>query len=211
MKEETERNLKLTIDDYKIIPNGIDTSFFEFHNLTENRFKILTIRSLSKKVYDIEKTIEVLENLPEKYTLDIYGEGIYKEQYQKLIASKKLENRVQIIYRFLERSEMKALFLNYGAFISTTRMDSQGVTMMEAAASGLLVVTTDNSSKQEFIHDAVNGVLGNSAKKIAAKIVAITNNKSRFEEVVVKGRKSMEVIDISTTIRKEMELLKQYL
>jgi glycosyltransferase involved in cell wall biosynthesis len=211
MKEETERNLKLTIDDYKIIPNGIDTSFFEFHNLTENRFKILTIRSLSKKVYDIEKTIEVLENLPEKYTLDIYGEGIYKEQYQKLIASKKLENRVQIISRFLERSEMKALFLNYGAFISTTRMDSQGVTMMEAAASGLLVVTTDNSSKQEFIHDAVNGVLGNSAKKIAAKIVAITNNKSRFEEVVVKGRKSMEVIDISTTIRKEMELLKQYL
>ncbi len=83
--------------------------------------------------------------------------------------------------------------------------------MMEAAASGLLVVTTDNSSKQEFIHDAVNGILGNSAKKIAAKIVAITNNKSRFEEVVVKGRKSMEVIDISTTIRKEMELLKQYL
>ena len=211
MKEETERNLKLTIDDYKIIPNGIDTAFFEFHNLAEKRFKILTIRSLSNKVYDIEKTIEVLENLPEKYTLDIYGEGIYKEQYQKLIASKKLENRVQIISRFLERSEMKSLFLNYGAFISTTRMDSQGVTMMEAAASGLLVVTTDNSSKNEFIQDDVDGVLGDSAEVIADKIVAITNNKSRFEEVVARGRKSMEAIDISKTVRKEIELLKQYI
>lgn len=205
MKEETERNLKLTIDNYEIIPNGIDTSFFEFHNLTENRFKILTIRSLSNKVYDIEKTIEVLENLPEKYTLDIYGEGIYKNKYQKLIASKKLENRVQIISRFLERSEMKKLFLNYGTFISTTRMDSQGVTMMEAASSGLLVVTTDNSSKKEFIQDTVNGILGNSAEEIAAKIVAITSNKSRFEEIVIKGRKSIENIDVSKTVKKEIE------
>lgn len=208
MKEEAERNLNLTIDNYKIIPNGIDTSFFEFHNLIENRFKILTIRSLSSKVYDIEKTIEVLDNLPEKYTLDIYGEGMYKEQYQHLITSKGLKNRVKIISRFLEREEMKTLFLNYGVFISTTRMDSQGVTMMEASASGLLVVTTDNSSKNEFILDSVNGVLGNSAEEIADKIVAITSNKNRFEEVVVKGRKSMEVIDISKTVKKEIELLK---
>ncbi len=209
MKEDTERNLNLTISDYKIIPNGIDTSFFEFKNQVDKRFKIVTIRSLSNKVYDIEKTIEVLDNLPEKYTLDIYGEGIYKNKYQKLIASKKLENRVKIISRFLERSEMKKLFLNYGAFISTTRMDSQGVTMMEAASSGLLVVTTDNSSKKEFIQDAVNGILANSAEEIAAKIVAITSNKSRFEEIVVKGRKSIENIDISKTVKKEIELLEK--
>ena len=83
--------------------------------------------------------------------------------------------------------------------------------MMEAAASGLLVVTTDNSSKNEFIQDDVDGVLGDSAEVIADKIVAITNNKSRFEEVVARGRKSMEAIDISKTVRKEIELLKQYI
>lgn len=209
MKEETERNLKMTIEDYKIIPNGIDTSFFEFHSQTENRFKMVTIRSLSNKVYDIEKTIEVLENLPEQYTLDIYGEGIYKEQYQRLIDSKQLGSRVKIISKFLERAQMKELFLNYGVFISTTRMDSQGVTMMEAASTGLLVVTTDNSSKREFIKDDVSGILGKSAAEIASKIIAVTDNKSRFEEVVKNGRASMEKIDIAKTVSSELKLIKQ--
>ncbi len=209
MKNEAERNLKLKIDAYKMIPNGIETSFFRFQKQTDKRFKILTIRSLSNKVYDIEKTIEVLECLPEKFSLDIYGEGTYKNQYQKLIDSKKLGHRVKIIPKFLERDEMKFIFQQYGIFISTTRMDSQGVTMMEAGSAGLLIVTTDNSSKNEFIKDQVNGILGVSATEISKKILALTNNKNHFEEVVANGRSSMELIDISKTVQKEVKLLKQ--
>lgn len=209
MKEETERNLKLTIDKYKIIPNGIDTSFFEFQNQVEKRHKIVTIRSLSNKVYDIEKTIEVLANLPAKYTLDIYGQGIYKEQYQKLIAAKNLEHRVKIISSFLEREQMRDLFLEYGAFISTTRMDSQGVTMMEAGAAGLLIITTDNTSKQEFIKDGYTGILGKEAKEIADKVFALTDNKKRFEAVVANARQAMVEMDNSKTVQREIELLKQ--
>jgi len=209
MKNEAERNLKLAIDAYKIIPNGIETSFFRFQNQTEKRFKVLTIRSLSNKVYDIEKTIEVLDCLPEKFSLDIYGEGMYKDQYQKLIDFKKLGHRVKIIPKFLERDQMKSIFQQYGIFISTTRMDSQGVTMMEAGSAGLLIVTTDNSSKNEFIKDQVNGILGVYPNDISQKIQALTNNKNHFEEVVANGRSYMEGIDISKTVQKEVKLLKQ--
>jgi len=207
MKEDAEKNLNLTISDFKIIPNGIDTSFFEFKNQVDKRFKIVTIRSLSNRVYDIEKTLEVLENLPEKYTLDIYGEGIYKKHYQSIIIAKKLEDRVKIITKFLNRQEMKELFLKYGSFISTTRMDSQGVTMMEAMSAGLLVVTTDNSSKKEFIKDGENGVLGNTALDLSSKIISFTNNENRFEKIVLSGRKSIELIDLSKTVEIEIKLL----
>lgn len=80
MKNDLEKNLNIKLEKkYSIIPNGIETSFFEFQNTLHNKHKIISIRSLSQKVYDIEKTIEVISNLPEKFTLDLYGEGKYKK------------------------------------------------------------------------------------------------------------------------------------
>lgn len=208
MKEELENNLNVKLQKkYSIIPNGIETKFFEFQDTNINKYKIISIRSLSQKVYDIEKTIEVLYHLPKEFTLDIYGEGIYKEQYLALIREKDLENRITIIPNFIEKDEMKKLFLNYGFYISTTRMDSQGVNMMEAMASGLIVVTTDNSSKKEFITDSKNGLLGTSADILSKKIVEVANDTSLFLEMAKKGRTSITNIDSSLTVKKELILL----
>jgi len=208
MKEDLEKNLNVKLKEkYSIIPNGIETKFFTFEDNSVNKYKIVSIRSLSQKVYDIEKTIEVISYLPKEFTLDLYGEGIYKEQYLSLIKKKNLENRITIIPNFLEKVEMKKLFSNYGFYISTTRMDSQGVNMMEAMASGLIVVTTDNSSKKEFITDYNNGILGSSAEMLAGKIVKVTNNRSLFLKIAFNGRTSMENIDIRITVTKELALL----
>jgi len=207
MKEEMERNLNCKISRFEIIPNGIDTSFFSYQNHSEYRFKLLTIRSLSSKVYDIEKTIEVMSHLPERFTLDIYGQGVYIKKYQKLINKKRLDNRVKIIPTFVEKEEMRNLFRNYGIFISTTKMDSQGITMMEAISAGLLVVTTDNSSKREFLVHKINGILGKSPKEIADRICEACNNEIIFSELTKNGRASMEQIDIQKTVELEIKTL----
>lgn len=208
MKEEAERNLGIKLKDSEIIPNGIDTGFFEFHNQFANSKKIVTIRSLSSKVYDIEKTIRILTYLPKEYTLDIYGTGIYLKQYQKSIDKKGLGNRVKIIPRFVDKTAMKALFRNYGIFVSTTKMDSQGITMLEAMASGLLVASTDNSSKREFITDPETGILGNEPKDIAQKIIAITKDEARFAQVTMAGRDSLSNIEKKKMAMKEIAMLK---
>lgn len=208
MKNETLNNLKLVkISPCSIIPNGIETSFFDFNQSEEKRFKIMTIRSLSNKVYDIEKTIDVLSKLPKHYTLDIYGEGKYKNKYNRLIDKKGLKGRVKIVSRFFEKDGMKKLFKNYGIYISTTRMDSQGINMMEAMASGLLVATTDNSSKREFITNLENGVLATDAYTIANNIEKVTQNKRLYMEITENARRFTEKIDISKTVKKELVLL----
>lgn len=210
MKNEMERNLNLKIEHSRILPNGIDTDLFRFSDKSENRFKIITIRSLSQKVYDIEKTIEVMDFLPEQYTLTIYGRGIYEEKYRNLINKKNLSNRIEIISSFFSKQQMSELFKKYGVFISTTRMDSQGITMMEAMASGLLVVSTDNSSKREFITDGESGVLGISARGIAEKIIPIVNDLGKFKQTVSNGRKQIEKIDLKRITQEEIAILKEH-
>ena len=192
---------------YKV-PNGIDVDLFSF-KLIESGTNLVTVRPLGDKVYDIECTIEVLSLLPVQYTLDIYGKGKYKEDYEKLILTKGLSERIKIIDNFIDRNKMKQLFHKYDIFISTTKLDTQGVTMLEAMASGLLVTSIENSSKKEFITDMETGILGDTPKELAEKILKVTSNQEIFERITKAGRKSMEEIDVELTCEKELKILKE--
>jgi len=208
MAKEAERNLNISIEkNISIIPNGIDTKIFSYRK-NNNLKKLVTIRPLGDKVYNIEKSIQVMKYLPDEYTLDIYGKGKFLRQYQNLINKEMLSDRVKIFNRFIERDEMNDLFSKYGIFISTTRMDSQGVTMLEAMSSGLLTVSTNNSSKPEFIKDMKTGVLGISAQELAKKILTVTKNKSVYYTIAKNGSDSIKEIDLKKTILKELEILK---
>lgn len=209
MKESLEYNLKLKLNKFTIIPNGIDTNYFQYNNTAQNKFKILTIRSLSQKVYNIEQTINIMSKLPDNYILVIYGEGSYRKKYEKKIAQNGLENRVKIINKFLEKEQMREVFKDYGMFISTTRMDSQGITMMEAMASGLIVITTNNSSKKEFIINLENGILGSDNDDIIESILKISKSEELYKSLSINGRNSIENIDIKITSEKELIMLKK--
>jgi glycosyltransferase involved in cell wall biosynthesis len=88
-------------------------------------------------------------------------------------------------------------------------MDAQGVSMCEALASGLLTVSNNNTAIPEFITDYKEGILGNSSKEIAKKIVEVIENRELFEKITAAGRSSMEAIDISKTASQEIRKLEQ--
>ena len=75
-------------------------------------------------------------------------------------------------------------------------------------SSGLLVASIDNSSKKEFISDMETGVLGNTPKELAEKIIKVTSDKSLYNKITIAGRKSMEAIDVKVTCKKELDILK---
>lgn len=209
MKNELEQNLKLSLDRFQIIPNGIDTDKFRFHETYANRFKLLTLRPLSSKKYAVDVAIETLKYLPEKYTLDIYGKGHLQAKYQKQIDNANLSKRITIINEFIESSKMNGFFANYGVFLSPTRMDAQGVTMCEAMASGLLVVSSNNTAIPEFIEDNHSGLLSNDPKDLAKKIIEITENPDLYNAIVAKARVAMEAIANQKTVSDEIKSLKE--
>lgn len=197
----------LNRDNIYTIPNGIDINLFSFKSI-EAGTNLIALRPLGDKIYDIESTIELLSLLPSQYTLDIYGEGKYKKDYENLIIRKGLSKRVKIIDNFIDRSKMQQFFHSYNVFISTSRLDTQGITMLEAMSCGLLIASIDNSSKKEFISDLKTGVLANTLKELARKILEVTLNKEIFERIITAGRKSIEEIDVPITCKKELKILR---
>jgi glycosyltransferase involved in cell wall biosynthesis len=210
MKNDMEKNLNLNIrNGHHIIPNGIDTKLFEFHNLCGNKYKIVTLRPLSSKKYAVDIAIDIVSHLPKEFSLEIYGKGQYEESYKKQIIDLNLEERVCINNNFIERKKLNQFFTRYGIFLAPTRMDAQGVSMCEAMASGLLTVSSDNTAIPEFITHLKNGILGNNPKIIAEEILKVVNNEARYNELVKSARNSMEKIDISKTVSKEIDVLKE--
>src|SRR5690606_35281273 len=190
----------------KVIANGIDTDLFSYKNLYENRFKIITIRPFEKK-YGVDQSIEIMKYLPEDFTLDIYGKGKEKKQYEKLISDYQLNHRVKIHEKFIDRSTMISLFHQYGIFFAFSLFDSQGVSMCEAMASGLLTITNDNTALPEFVKDNKTGIAGNDLKEVAQKITDLVKNENEFTKITAEARKSMNEIEWTITGKKELDVL----
>lgn len=206
MKEHTEKLFGFTLNNPRVIANGIDTELFSFGDLYENRYKLLTIRPFKKK-YGVEQAIEVMSFLPDKFTLDIYGKGKDKKLYEKLIAKHRLEKRVKIFEKFIDRKEMNKLFHEYGMFFALTLFDSQGVSMCEAMVSGLLTISNPICAVPEFVNEK-SGLLGIFSEEIAEKIIEVAENKAEFMNITKEARLQMEKIDWKKTGEKELNLLK---
>ncbi len=209
MKEHTESIFKRKFASFYNLPNGIDTDLFDLPSNFENRFKVITIRPLSDPKYGVDTAIEVMRQLPKEFTLDIYGKGFLRKKYQKMIDDYNLQDRVQIIETFIERSSISDLFSRYGIFFAFTSFDSQGVIMCEAMASRLLTISNPIAAIPEFIQDGKTGLLGNDYVEIAEKIIAVTKDQERYEEITQNARVSMEQIYWRTTGAKELKLLRE--
>lgn len=207
MKNDMEENLNVTLNKFHIIPNGIDTELFKYNNLYDNRYKFLTLRPLSSKKYAVDLAIEIMQYLPENFTLDIYGKGHYERIYKKQIQSLKLEHRVNIKNSFINRADLNTFFSNYGVFLVPTRMDAQGVSMCEAMSSGLLTVSSNNTAIPEFIENRNNGIIGNDLKEVAKSLISILENEDNYKTITTSARASMERIDIALTVKDELMLL----
>ena len=110
----------------------------------------------------------------------LYGEGHLQEQYESYIRHNKIDN--VILRPFVDKSDLFEIFKAADAYITLSRKDIFGHTILEAFACGLPVISSDNvESALEFIKDGENGFLVNL-------------------ENVEKIKKSMDLIDKSMGI-----------
>ena len=99
-------------------------------------------------------------------TLLLVGGGPQGKKYRKIIKEKNLKN-VQIA-GFLPRAKLFDLYRISDLFVFTTRYDIWGMTLSEAMACGLPVISSPNAaSAHDLVHDGVNGYIENLHKPIA--------------------------------------------
>lgn len=155
VKKRSEELTGITWNDGRVIHNPVDLDLFAYREKdVELRKKVFCARKFdnySSYAMDIvTRTILELSRRPcfSDMEFTLVGTG---EAHEMLTAPLRRFENVHLIDRYLSHEELAQLHRENGVALFPTRFDAQGVSMCEAAASGLAVVSTKRDSVAAFL------------------------------------------------------------
>ena len=193
------------------IPNILEIENYKFKNRKHLEPKLFWVRAF-KEIYNPTLAIKVLAMLKEKYLeaklcmVGPFVDNSYNECLS-LISELKLENSVAFTDVLLKEDWHKKSE-DYDVFMNTTNFDNTPVSVMEAMALGLPVVSTDVGGMSFLIMNEIDGILveKNSVDKMTNAILSILDNK--YPNLAVNARKKVENFSWDANKEKWFEILK---
>lgn len=189
------KDLKIVFKDYTIIPNVINTDIFypDLNKDLESRKNILIIRHFGSRKYANDIALKAINRVLESNSqlalkVNIYGKGKY---FNKLTRKLNIYPNVTIKNEFITHEEIKKLHDQSGIFLCPTRQDSQGVSMCEAMASGLVPITSNNTAIPEFVSEESGFLTDNSVNSISKAILEIVNNPDKYKIMSVNASREI--------------------
>ena len=180
------------------IPNSFKINFYHFSTKEFKRPKLLWVRSFSN-IYNPQLAIRVLKTLIDKgmnaslCMVGPDGDGSLKEV-------KQLVSDLNVSVRFtgkLTKAKWRTLAKDYNIFINTTNFDNMPVSVIEAMALGLPVISTNVGGMPHLIQDGIDGFLvpQNDINAFANAIKDIVNNPEISNAMALKARQKVEQFD----------------
>ena len=181
------------------IPNFIDLENYPFINRDcVDEVSILWVRAY-QKIYNPKLMVELcILLLKHGYKPKICMIGPEKDNSKseilQLIKEKNIE-KYFIIKSRLSRNEWVNYSLGYNFFINTSNVDNTPVSVVEAMALGMIVISSNVGGLPKLIDDNVNGFLvePNNANKIF-DLINIIINKDKIN-ISFNARKKAETFD----------------
>jgi L-malate glycosyltransferase len=182
----------------KHIPNSIELSYYGFHERTYVKPHLLWVRAFDE-VYRPELAIKVLESLQEKYPeAELCMVGPAKDDSFKRL--KKLVKQKNLPVHFkgkLTKKRWTELSRKYDIFLNTTSVDNTPVSLLEAMALGLPVVSTNVGGIPYLIDDHDNGLLvePDNPESMVSAIETLLTNPELAQKISKTGRARVEKYD----------------
>lgn len=157
----------LLSNNYKavLVPNSINLALYPFRERSAIKPRLLWVRAFHS-IYHPQLAVQLLKRLTEKYPeacLTMVGpekDGSLVE-CKKLAAQLGIEEKVVFTGK-LSKAEWILLSEQHDIFINTTRFDNLPVSLIEAMALGLPIVSTNVGGIPFLINDHRNGLLADS-------------------------------------------------
>ncbi|UYN85589.1 MAG: glycosyltransferase family 4 protein [Cyclobacteriaceae bacterium] len=182
----------------KYIPNFIELENYPFKLRDQVQAKILWVRAFHK-IYNPVLAVEVMHqlNIPEARICMVGGDTDgTRELVEKRIAELNLTDQVTLPGRLLKDEWIK-LADQYDIFLNTTTIDNMPVSVIEAMALGLPVVSTDVGGLPYLIEHGVNGVLvpSNNPGEMTKAIGELLTNPEYARQLSFNARQMVEQFD----------------
>ena len=166
----------------KMIPNAIDTSSFKIMRLGKGSHNqnILAVSKLTKQkgTYDILDIVPLVAKEIPGVKFYFAGDGEL-EKVKALCKARGIENNV-VLLGWLDRDRLLEIFKDTAIFILPSYQECFPVSILEAMAAGLPVISTRAGGIPEMIEDGVNGFLVEPGKtqELYKKIMELVKDKN---------------------------------
>lgn len=212
----TKKTYNLFKEKYKvdknvhIVPTGIEVERFFKENVDEKQvekirqqlgfqkddFILLFVGRLAEEknvVYLIEAVRDLIRKGKEnkKIKFLIIGDGPDIEDYKKLVKKYKAEENI-ILYGRVAWEEIPSYYQLADLFLTASKTETQGLTVIEAMAAGIAPVAIDDESFSSVIVDDLNGKLFRTKKELREIIFDLKNNKEKLERLKKQARINSE-------------------
>lgn len=144
----------------RYIPNGVDEEFFVAHDYAaRNPLRLLFVGSwLDRKgIFYLADCFSALVRGGSPAVLTVAGCSAKADEVRGLFAPE-VRERVSVV-PFVERNKMPTVYAEHDIFIFPSLVEGMPLTLLEAMAAGMPVVTTASSGMADVVENGFNGLL----------------------------------------------------
>jgi glycosyltransferase involved in cell wall biosynthesis len=178
----------------RVIPNVVDTSRFRYRERRPVRPRLLSTRNLEPH-YRVDTILEAFATLKARRpdaTLTVAGYGSEENRLRRLAASLGA-NGIRFVGR-MEPPAMPALYGEADVFVNASVVDNQPISVLEAFAAGLPVVSTGAGDIASMVHHAETGVIvpPEDPGAMATAILGLLDNPDHALRIARSARREAE-------------------
>lgn len=196
------------------IPNSIDLGMYSFKLRGPLKPRLLYVRHFDA-IYNPQLAIRVLARLVGRYP-DAELCMVGGDKDGSMVECKKLAEALGLTPKvtftgFLSKKEWHCLAADYDVFINTTNIDNMPVSLLEAMALGLPIVTTNAGGIPYLVDDGQDALMVPVNDEIAME-TAVLRLLDEFDlamKLSVNGREKAESFDWDVVKLKWRELIDQ--
>lgn len=178
----------------RVVPNVVDTERYRYRERDPLRPRLVSTRNL-EAIYRVDNTIEAFALLASRYpeaTLTIAGQGSEAERLKRNAAA-----LAGYKVRFLGRVEpalMPRLYDQSDIFVNSSIVDNQPLSVLEAFAAGLPVVSTAPGEIAGMVREGATGsiVPPNDPEAMASALARLLENPARALRMARAARAEAE-------------------
>lgn len=180
------------------IPNSIELKNYNFISRNFDEIHLLWVRSFSS-IYNPKLAVHILKSLlDDNFRARLCMVG--PENDGSLSETKKIANDLCVEVEFtgkLSKPEWHKKAENFNVFINTTTVDNMPVSVIEAMALGLPVVSTNVGGLSFLIENNVDGILvePNNVEAFKTAILKLKNDTFFRQQITSKARQKVEQFD----------------
>lgn len=203
ISENTKEYFVQNTTGYKVemLPNAIEYDKYYAPIVEKTALNLIAVGRLDEnKNYSF--LIDVANTLKKKevpFSLKIIGDGVQKNELQSKINQLGLAEYVHLLGK---RSDVPFLLQKSSIFLHSAKSEAFGLTLIEAMAAGLPVITLDGGGNRDLIKEGQNGYLvRTNSEAFAQQIVNLWNNKNLYKHIALFAQGFSKNFDIKTYIQ----------